>query len=139
VCEGEPAQERFSLRTGHGRAAGGRFRTYPLDEVGRALPGGGRVKEAHTDFTLLRRMPGAALLLAEPRTGRSHQIRLHAAALGHPLLGDERYGGPTRYAGRALPFHLLHALRLRLPHPNLGEPLTVEAPLPEHFSAVSDR
>ena len=137
VCAGVPSGERFSLCTGHGRGAGGRFQVYPFEEIGRALPGGNRVKEAHTDFTLIERLDDAALLVAEPRTGRSHQIRLHLAALGHPLLGDIRYGGPAQYAGRALPFHLLHAARLELPHPITDAPLVIEAPLPEHFAAIT--
>ncbi|MBC8077871.1 MAG: RNA pseudouridine synthase, partial [Chloroflexales bacterium] len=74
ICAGVPATEQFSLHTGHGRSAGGRFRVYPLEEVGRTLPGGSRVKDAHTDFTLLQPLPdpglshdeGAAPLVTPP-------------------------------------------------------------------------
>src|SRR6266508_3082018 len=73
----------------------------------------------------------AALLRAFPLTGRTHQIRLHLAHLGHPLLGDARYGGPATWRDRAVPRHLLHAERLALPHPGTGKPLELVAPAPE--------
>jgi 23S rRNA pseudouridine1911/1915/1917 synthase len=136
LCAGTPSENEFEARTGHGRERGGRFRIYPPDQVGLPLPGSGKVKSAHTRFGVLRRLGGAALLSAEPLTGRSHQIRLHAAHLGHPLLGDTRYGGPDSYKGCALAFPMLHASRLELPHPHTGAALRLEAPLPELFDAL---
>jgi 23S rRNA pseudouridine1911/1915/1917 synthase len=94
------------------------------------------VKAAHTSYAVERRLAGAALLRCAPHTGRTHQIRLHMAHIGHPLLGDTRYGGPTAYAGRELPGHLLHAAELRLRHPVTGEPLALTSPLPELFATV---
>ena len=137
LCAGVPSWDALELRTGHGRSAGGRWRVYPLEEVGRALPaGGGRVREAHSSFTLERRLPGAALLRAQLHTGRTHQIRLHLAHSGHPLLGDTRYGGPAEYAGQGLAGHLLHAERLRLAHPITGAELLISSPLPQLFATV---
>lgn len=137
LCADVPLWGALELRTGHGRAARGRWRLYERDEVGRELPGGGgRVKEAMTGFARGRALAGAALLWARPRTGRTHQIRLHAAHAGHPLLGDVRYGGPPAYAGRELSGHLLHAARLRLPHPATGAPLEIVSPLPALFCAL---
>jgi 23S rRNA pseudouridine1911/1915/1917 synthase len=134
LCAGAPEWEELEVATGHGRSAGGRWRVYPLEEVGRALPaGGGRVREARTALRVEARLPGAALVRALPATGRTHQIRLHMAHAGFPLLGDVRYGGPASYSGRELPGHLLHAASLRLAHPITGAPLALESPLPALF------
>lgn len=128
VCAGVPDPPAGELRTGHGRAAGGRWRLYPLEELGRALPeGGGRVRLAHTAYAVERSHGDAALLRLRLHTGRTHQIRLHLAHLGHPLLGDTRYGGPASYRGRALPGHLLHAATLSLPHPITGARLALQS------------
>jgi 23S rRNA pseudouridine1911/1915/1917 synthase len=88
----------------------------------------GRV--ACTTFEVLGRGDGCALVRATARTGRMHQIRAHLASIGHPLVGDTRYGGPDEWAGVRLAGHLLHAARLRLPHPLSGAPLEIECPLP---------
>jgi RluA family pseudouridine synthase len=138
LCAGVPPWSTLDLRTGHGRAAGGRWRVYPLEAVGQELPqGGGRVKQAHSHFQLEQPLRGAALLRARPHTGRTHQIRLHLAHTGHPLLGDARYGGPTVYAGAELPGHMLHAASLRLAHPITGRELRIESPLPALFAALA--
>ncbi|MFO7166551.1 MAG: RluA family pseudouridine synthase [Chloroflexota bacterium] len=130
LCAGEPAWETLTVETGHGRMRQGLWRVYPLDEVGRVLPGGSRVKLMVTRFVVERRLGDAALVRAYPLSGRTHQIRLHLAHLGHPLLGDARYGGPAEWRGRSIPHHLLHAARLELPHPRTGQPLVLSAPLP---------
>jgi 23S rRNA pseudouridine1911/1915/1917 synthase len=137
LCAGTPLWSGLELRTGHGRGAGGRWRLYPLDEVGRELPtGAGRVKVAHSSFALERPLRGAALLRATLHTGRTHQIRLHLAHVGHPLLGDARYDGPATYAGVELPGHLLHAAALRLAHPVSGATLELASPPPPLFEAL---
>ncbi|HEU4327896.1 MAG TPA: RluA family pseudouridine synthase [Roseiflexaceae bacterium] len=131
LCAGEPAESVFELATGHGRAAQGLFRVYPADEIGRQLPErGGVVKPMATRFAVERRLGDVALVRAFPLTGRTHQIRLHLAHIGHPLLGDARYGGPAHWRGAMLPGHLLHAELLRLPHPRGGAPLELRAPAP---------
>ncbi|MBX0327997.1 RluA family pseudouridine synthase [Oscillochloris sp. ZM17-4] len=130
--------EAGEVRSGHGRSAGGRWRVYPPDEVGRALPaGGGRVKAAHTSYAVERHLEGAALVRCAPHTGRTHQIRLRMAHIGHPLLGDARYGGPATYAGHDLPGHLLHAAELRLRHPVTGAALELSSPPMELFAALA--
>jgi 23S rRNA pseudouridine1911/1915/1917 synthase len=100
---------------------------------------------AVTRFRVLRRFAAHALVEAKPETGRQHQIRVHFASLGHPILGDKLYGagealfmrscdeGPTPELVAAfdgLPRHALHAHRLTFPHPTLRAPITVESPLP---------
>ena len=91
---------------------------------------------AVTRYRTLRAGPGAALVEARPGTGRTHQIRVHLAALGAPLLGDARYGGPRRVGEVAVPRVMLHAARLALHHPASGEELVLEAPAPEDFRAI---
>lgn len=86
-------------------------------------------KEARTRYRTLESARGRALLEVELDTGRRHQIRVHLAWLGHPLLGDERYG-------RGGPRLGLHALRLELPHPRSERQLTLEASVPPAFTKL---
>ena len=82
-------------------------------------------------LTLWQRLEAHALgarLALEPITGRSHQLRVHLQAIGHPILGDELYAPPEVLA--AAPRLMLHAERLTLPHPRTGEPLALHAPVP---------
>ena len=78
---------------------------------------------------------GAALLELEPQTGRMHQLRVHLASIGRPILGDARYGGALMLAGRPVPRLMLHARALDFPHPEGGR-RTVEAPPPVDFEQV---
>jgi len=95
---------------------------------------------AQTDFTTLACRDGVALVVARPRTGRTHQIRVHLAGLGFPLLGDILYGGMAVLSlvtgSIPLPRHLLHALSLSMIHPHSGQRQTLSAPLPADFSVV---
>jgi tRNA pseudouridine32 synthase/23S rRNA pseudouridine746 synthase len=82
-------------------------------------------KSAFTRWRVLRRFVGSSLLLLQPRTGRSHQLRVHLAAIGHPVLGDPLYGD-TLYGEPApapAPRLQLHAAGLQLLHPATGKPL----------------
>ena len=83
-------------------------------------------KPALTRWRLLERGPRSSLLLLQPYTGRSHQLRVHLAALGHPVLGDPLYGNPA-----AAPRLQLHAAGLRLCHPATGLPLRLRCPAAE--------
>lgn len=85
-------------------------------------------REARTHYRTLEARGERALLEVEPETGRRHQIRAHLAWLGHPIIGDPRYGSNAARMG-------LHALRLTLPQPHEGRTVTVEAPLPKWFAA----
>jgi len=78
----------------------------------------------------------AAWLALRPLTGRTHQLRAHCAAIGHPILGDGKYGGPAAFLpeeGLARRIHL-HARELAIPHPADGTTLRVSAPLPAHMA-----
>jgi 23S rRNA pseudouridine1911/1915/1917 synthase len=98
----------------------------------RMAVGGTSYKEAQTLFTPLARLTdphGRVLTLvqAQPRTGRTHQIRVHLAHLGSPVLGDTVYGRSSEAIGR----HALHAWKLELSHPRTGEMLKLEAAPPD--------
>ncbi len=107
---------------------------------------------AHTVFHLIKRYAGYALLEAEIKTGRTHQIRVHLAHCGAPIVGDDKYGDfalnrvlAREDAGPCLQRMFLHAYRLCLPHPSRAAPLELTAPLPNacerflnHLEAVHD-
>jgi 23S rRNA pseudouridine1911/1915/1917 synthase len=91
---------------------------------------------AATRYRTLRASDTAALVEASPETGRTHQIRVHLAHLGAPLLGDSRYGGPRRVGEVAIPRVMLHARRLVIAHPLTGARLELEASVPDDFLAA---
>jgi 23S rRNA pseudouridine1911/1915/1917 synthase len=79
---------------------------------------------------------GVALVEARPETGRTHQIRVHLAHLGAPILGDARHGGPRMIGEVPAPRVMLHALRLEIDHPASGARLALSAPVPDDFAAL---
>lgn len=89
-------------------------------------------KPALTRYQILQRFAAHTYVHIELETGRTHQIRVHFAHLGYPLVGDSQYAG-KRYAAAPPVFHrqALHAIRLSLTHPRTGERLSWESPLPE--------
>ena len=89
-------------------------------------------KPARTDFVRLARFDAADLLRAHLHTGRTHQIRVHLASIGHPVVGDDTYGGGGGRRLVSLPSrrHFLHAARLAFAHPVTGAPMDLRAPLP---------
>jgi 23S rRNA pseudouridine955/2504/2580 synthase len=84
---------------------------------------------ARTDFQVMRRGRQFALLRLEPQQGRQHQLRAHTSHLGHPIVGDDRYGS-TASTGRGF---LLHCTELHLPHPKTGERVAFQLPIPPEF------
>ena len=90
---------------------------------------------ALTRYRVLAANSAAALLELEPVTGRMHQLRVHLAHLGRPILGDPRYGGALALAGTPAPRLMLHARSLTFPHPE-GGMRTLEAPLPRDFLSM---
>jgi len=91
------------------------------------VPLGQGGKPALTRWRVLRRFEGSSLLLLQPRTGRSHQLRVHLADLGHPVLGDPIYGDPLYGEPAAAPRLQLHAAGLQLLHPATGKPLQLRS------------
>ena len=93
-------------------------------------PKGGRAAVTH--WSVLGRYPGHTHIQCRLETGRTHQIRVHMAYIGHPLLGDVVYGAKKPVPGLA--GQCLHARRLSFVHPSAGTRVTVECPLPDYFS-----
>lgn len=117
---------------------------HPKDRKRMAVVEGG--KEAVTHYRINRRYHGFTLLDVKLETGRTHQIRVHMAYIQHPLVGDPIYGGrrrvpaglteETRTAVQKFPRQALHARRLSFEHPQTGEEVSFEAPLPDDFKGL---
>jgi len=93
----------------------------------RMAVGGAHPREARTHFELDRALPEHSLLRLKLETGRTHQIRVHLQAIGHPVAGDPEYGGR---GALGLQRQFLHAARLAFAHPLSGDPIDVSSPLP---------
>lgn len=96
-------------------------------------------KPAHTIITLQQRFGQYSLVDAELRTGRTHQIRVHLAAAGFPIVGDDKYGPDDvriYFSSLGLSRMFLHAHRLEIPHPLTGETVILHADLPDACRAI---
>jgi 23S rRNA pseudouridine1911/1915/1917 synthase len=93
-------------------------------------------REAVTHFEIERALPQTTLLRVRLETGRTHQIRVHLQAIGHPVAGDPEYGNPGMLG---LDRQFLHAARLAFPHPVGGEPVDVRSDLPADLAAALRR
>ena len=116
IVDGVPEEEQLTVTAPIGRDQEHRWRF-------RVDPDRGR--PASTEVRRIACSGGRALVRCRLLTGRTHQVRVHLASIGHPVTGDRLYGGSSG------PRPLLHAARLALPHPRTGELLEVESPLPE--------
>jgi 23S rRNA pseudouridine1911/1915/1917 synthase len=100
-------------------------------------------REAVTNYRVMKRLSGFTLLQLEPHTGRTHQIRVHLSAIGHPVVGDKVYGGRKEKKCQVLSAecrvkaerHLLHAWKLGLFHPRTDAWMEFEAPLPSDLTS----
>ncbi|MBI5284453.1 MAG: RluA family pseudouridine synthase [Chloroflexi bacterium] len=102
----------------------------PRNRQRMAVIEGGR--ESVTHYRVVERFTGASLLEVWPKTGRTHQIRVHMAAIGHPIVGDKVYGKPSRLVAR----QFLHAWRIAFTHPITNEKMQLEAPLAADLEAA---
>ena len=98
---------------------------------------------AHTIFTLIKRYGDVSFLDAELKTGRTHQIRVHALSQGFPLVGDDKYGDfefnkAVSHGALGVPLKrmFLHAAELKFVHPVTGEALHIQAPMPDDCAAL---
>jgi 23S rRNA pseudouridine1911/1915/1917 synthase len=127
LVEGRPPARSGTIEAPIGRHP--RVRT-------RMAVGGPHAREARTHFTLARALPGASLLRVRLDTGRTHQIRVHMQAIGHPVCGDPEYGTPGLFG---LKRQFLHSARLAFNHPLTGERVEVSSPLPAELQSVLQR
>ena len=117
---------------------------HPTDRVRMAIRQGGR--ESVTHYRVIRRFRAHTHVRVQLETGRTHQIRVHLAHIGYPIVGDKVYGGrlalprgvseETRAALREFPRQALHAARLQLEHPVKGKPIDVSSPLPADMAGL---
>jgi 23S rRNA pseudouridine1911/1915/1917 synthase len=130
--------ERAYLALAHGRLSS---RTGTIDApIGRAsrqrhrmAVSGAAPRQARTHFEVLELLLAETYLEARLETGRTHQIRAHFAAIGHPLAGDSTYGGESKYG---LERQFLHAHRLSFVHPQTGEAMSFDSELPGDLAAA---
>jgi len=127
ILEGNPKWEEKVARHPLRLNVGHRHRTVVDDKKG---------KLSETRFRVMKRYQEAALVEAKPMTGRTHQIRVHAYALGHPLVEDVLYGARDRYG---LPRPMLHAQSLSFIHPATHERVKFSAPHPADFDEALER
>lgn len=129
IVEGHPDPSRGTVEAPIGRHPSRTWRMAVMD--------GG--KHAVTHYSTIEVLPGAALLHIDLETGRTHQIRVHMSAVGHPCLGDTFYGAdPVRAEKYGLTRQWLHARELSFTHPITGEPLRVIAPYPQDLDEALD-
>jgi RluA family pseudouridine synthase len=121
IVEGNPKWEEKVAKHPLRANVGHKHRTMVDDKNG---------KPSETRFRVIKRYPESALVEAKPMTGRTHQIRVHAYALGHPLVEDFLYGARDMYG---IPRAMLHAQTLSLIHPATNERVKFSAPHPADF------
>jgi 23S rRNA pseudouridine1911/1915/1917 synthase len=134
---------RKSVGAAHGVVASGRIESMLVADRGDGIRGSTthahQGKRAVTHVTVERALRGATLCSVRLETGKTHQIRIHLAESGHPLIGETVY--IRDYAGALIdsPRLMLHAATLGFIHPITGERVSLSAPLPPDFTAVVDR
>lgn len=159
-----PKWRKMVIKSAHGRSKHGAWRVYALSDAGRVLPGGSYVRDMETAFEVMsvngrensvsenqaeeeiiveeksgissELEKAEVVVRAYPKSGRTHQIRLHCQYLGIPIRGDVKYDGVCEWKGRRYEGHELHAESLCFDHPVTGERVLVEAPLPSWAKQV---
>ncbi|EPS60582.1 hypothetical protein M569_14220, partial [Genlisea aurea] len=155
-----PETHSILVKSGHGRSKHGAWRVYAFSDIARKLPGGSLIREMETLFQVIAvngekisspspdsdhqhivveaksrissdsDKASEVIVRAYPKSGRTHQIRLHCQYLGIPIRGDVKYDGVYEWGGRKYECHQLHAESLSFEHPVTGHSLVIQAPLP---------
>jgi 23S rRNA pseudouridine1911/1915/1917 synthase len=138
----EVSKEYLALAWGKLRERRGEIRRpigrHPVQRKRMSVRAGGR--DAVTRYEVVADTDGVSVVRVWPQTGRTHQIRVHLSALGHPVVGDALYGGGgARAAVLGMPRQALHAARIEFVHPHTGEPMCVSAELPDDLHSLLDR
>ena len=138
IAEKTAKREYYALLEGVVKADSGTIVTQmgrdPKNRLKQAVLPAGEGRRAETDYFVTERFKNNTLVRFSLKTGRTHQIRVHAKHIGHPVVGDPLYGYKSQRF--SLDGQLLHAFRLTLTHPASGEVMTFEAPLPDHFQRI---
>jgi 23S rRNA pseudouridine1911/1915/1917 synthase len=139
IADREVQREYLALVLGHPPARTGTIEA-PIGRDARVRTrmavGGAHAREARTHFELDRSLAEHALLRLRLETGRTHQIRVHLQAIGHPVAGDPEYGGT---GALGLQRQFLHATRLAFAHPITSQPIDVSSPLPADLQSALER
>lgn len=131
LATGQAQQETFVINTSIGRV--------PHPKLGQVYAAHVEGKTACSQARVIKTQPSATLFEVTIKTGRPHQIRIHLASIGHPLLGDPLYGPGGLPVSAALPGeggYFLHATRLECLHPATGQPLRLADPVPQDFKQI---
>lgn len=143
ICEGEPSRDQDLINQPLGAHPMIKDRYMNPGQLPRAM----LFKEAITQYAVKERLKGFAIVHMYPKTGRTHQLRVHMSAIGHPLMGDTYYGGhlfserDIAGEGDAEPListQALHAMAIEFVHPITEKPMRIEAPLPENLQRIVD-
>ena len=143
ICEGVPGRDEDIIDQPLGAHPMIKDRCMNPGQLPRAM----LFKEAITRYAVKERFKGFAIVHMYPRTGRTHQLRVHMSAIGHPLMGDTYYGGhlfsEADIAGKGstdplISKQALHALAIEFVHPIDEKPMRIEAPLPENLRRIAN-
>lgn len=130
IVYGAPPQENGTIEQSIGR--------HPVERQKMAVVSEEKGRRAITHWHIKERLGNYTLMEFELETGRTHQIRVHSAFMGHPIVGDQVYGSGRKSINVNLPGQALHAWRLRLKHPMTEEWVVAIAPLPPTFTKLLD-
>lgn len=128
ICKGLPAKSSGAIDAPLLKTAHGKGWRVAIDEAG---------KEARTTYRMLAQKDGVSFIEAKPKTGRTHQIRVHLASIGAPILGDTQYGDLSAQERRQ-PM-MLHAWRIIIPISKNKEPVVIEAEPPDEMASLLDK
>lgn len=123
----------------HGELSGKGIIDLPVGRmgIGKMTTSAAKTKEAVTQYEVIKNLNGLTLVKLVPKTGRTHQLRVHMKAIGHPIVGDPLYGKVKQDKTAAVPRMLLHASKIVFTHPATKKELTFISTMPSEFEQIS--